>query len=263
MKIRRDKQKSFKDWAISNEVLHSPFINKGEDSMEKQIFINNAPTNFWIEDTGRLRNQRTKRWLKGGINKGYHFYSLHFRGKQYIFYTHRLVAEYFIDNPDNLPIVQHIDNNRLNNLYTNLCWVSTEQHAQKVSQIIEKVPRPKRSYIDFNGIEMAQFRNSPYYLTRDGRVINVSKRIEVRPEITGNYLRFLGAYNLNNKHFLIHRAVWEAFNGIIPKGYDIDHVDGNPRNNALNNLELVTHKENIRRRNMDWTYVSDNFYHGE
>ena len=42
--------------------------------MEKQVILNEQLTNFWIEDTGRLYNSKTKRWLKGGINKGYHFY---------------------------------------------------------------------------------------------------------------------------------------------------------------------------------------------
>lgn len=233
--------------------------------MEKQIYINGCVTNFWIEDTGRLRNQRTKRWLKGAVNKGYHFYSLYFRGKQYIFYTHRLVAEYFLDNPNNLPIVQHIDNNRLNNIYTNLKWVSTEEHTEQVSSITTGLPRPSRNYIRLDEFEedMAQFRDSPYYATKNGKIINVSKKIEMHLEKTGNYLRFAGSYNLQGKHFLVHRAVWESFNGIIPEGYDIDHIDGNPTNNALDNLEMVTHKENIHRRNIDFSYVADNFYHGE
>ncbi len=50
--------------------------------MEKNIILNGEKTNFWLEDTGRLRNVRTGRWLKGGVNKGYHFYNLHFRGKK-------------------------------------------------------------------------------------------------------------------------------------------------------------------------------------
>lgn len=57
--------------------------------------------------------------------------------------------------------------------------------------------------------------------------------------------------------------VWEAFNGEIPEGYDIDHLDGNPKNNSLNNLEMVTHQENIKRRKMDYTYVVNNFYRGK
>lgn len=209
--------------------------------MEKRIYINGKKTPFWIEDTGRLRNEKTKRWLKGGVNKGYHFYSIYFKGKQYIYYTHRLVAEYFITNPSNYSIVQHIDNNRLNNIFTNLKWISQEEHNKRVGEITANQSRPSRQYVDFNGIEMKQFRNTPYYITKSGRIFNISKGIEIRPERTGNYLRFCPAYGLKGKHFLVHRAVWEVYNGNIPKGYDIDHIDNNPHNNSLDNLQMITH----------------------
>ncbi|MBQ3441621.1 MAG: HNH endonuclease [Selenomonadaceae bacterium] len=41
----------------------------------------------------------------------------------------------------------------------------------------------------------------------------------------------------------LHRAVWEFYNGEVPKGYEIHHVDFNPENNQLDNLQLVTEKE--------------------
>lgn len=235
--------------------------------MEKNIILDGEKTNFWLEDTGRLRNVRTGRWLKGGVNKGYHFYSLYFRGKQYVLYTHRAVAEYFIDNPDNLPIVHHKDGDKLNNIYTNLEWISVKDHNQTISKQKKQnnttSKGKNRQKIDLNELpEMAQFRNSPYYLTKDGRVINVSKKCELRLEKSGNYLRFTGAYNLNGKHFLVHRAVWEAFNSPIPEGYDIDHIDDNPKNNSLENLQAITHSENIKKRDMDYSYVVNNFYRG-
>lgn len=232
---------------------------------EKRIFINNEPTHFWIEDTGRLRNERTNRWLKGGINKGYHFYSLHFRGKQYVKYTHRTVAEYFLPNPNNLPIVHHKDGNKLNNMFTNLEWISIEDHQLTINKIRTGKQISSRTYIqnleDYG--EIAQFRQSPYYLTKTGKVLNLSKKIELKQEKTGNYFRFTGQYNLKGKHFLVHRAVWEAFNGAIPEGMDIDHIDNDPSNNCLNNLQCITHKENLKKREFDKTYLPNNFYRGE
>lgn len=43
----------------------------------------------------------------------------------------------------------------------------------------------------------------------------------------------------------VHRLVWAALRGPIPQGMEINHIDGNPGNNAVDNLELVTPAENI------------------
>lgn len=44
--------------------------------------------------------------------------------------VHRLVAEHFIPNPDNLPQIDHIDNDPLNNRAENLQWVTNRQNTQ-------------------------------------------------------------------------------------------------------------------------------------
>lgn len=41
-----------------------------------------------------------------------------------------------------------------------------------------------------------------------------------------------------------HRHIWRAFNGDIPEGMEIDHIDTNRGNNNLSNLRLVSKKEN-------------------
>lgn len=46
------------------------------------------------------------------------------------------------------------------------------------------------------------------------------------------------------KHLQVHRLVWEAFNGTIPDGMQVNHIDERPWNNAVWNLNLMTPKEN-------------------
>lgn len=41
---------------------------------------------------------------------------------------------------------------------------------------------------------------------------------------------------------------------------DVDHIDGNPQNNALSNLRLLSHQDNLKARKMDYSYASENFY---
>jgi hypothetical protein len=49
----------------------------------------------------------------------------------------------------------------------------------------------------------------------------------------------------NKRHSLVvHRIVWQAFHGKIENGLQINHIDGNKKNNRLENLELVTAQEN-------------------
>lgn len=42
----------------------------------------------------------------------------------------------------------------------------------------------------------------------------------------------------------LHRLVYEAFFGSIPKGFEIDHIDGSRQNCHVQNLRLSTHKAN-------------------
>lgn len=63
--------------------------------------------------------------LKKRIDKyGYERVMLYKHGKSKLKQVHRLVAEAFIDNPDNLPCVNHKDENKLNNNVDNLEFCS-------------------------------------------------------------------------------------------------------------------------------------------
>lgn len=45
----------------------------------------------------------------------------------------------------------------------------------------------------------------------------------------------------------VHRIIWEAVNGPIPLGLEIDHLNGRKGDNRISNLEAVTRSENVRR----------------
>lgn len=43
-----------------------------------------------------------------------------------------------------------------------------------------------------------------------------------------------------------HRVIWLSVHGPIRDGYVINHIDGNRRNNRLENLEAVTQRQNVQ-----------------
>lgn len=58
---------------------------------------------------------------------------------------------------------------------------------------------------------------------------------------------------INKKLLKAHRIIWEMFNGEIPDGKLIDHINGNRNDNRIENLRLVTFSQNClnnkKRRN--------------
>lgn len=67
--------------------------------------------------------------LKLGIRNKYKVINLHKNNIRKSFQVHRLVAEAFIPNPDNLAIVNHIDENPINNNVKNLEWCSQKHNV--------------------------------------------------------------------------------------------------------------------------------------
>ena len=95
--------------------------------MEKWADILNYKGKYQISNLGRVKALNYRRTKKEKIitlkkSKGYYQVSLWKNGKRKIFLVHRLVAQTFIPNPDNLPQVNHKDENKLNNCVNNLEW---------------------------------------------------------------------------------------------------------------------------------------------
>jgi hypothetical protein len=83
--------------------------------------------------------------------------------------------------------------------------------------------------IFFNGVFYVRYPNAK------GR----HQRVYFWPQDkTGKRLYGIGA---------LHRAIWENAHGPIPKGYMVHHIDHNPLNNALENLECVSRAEHAKR----------------
>ena len=84
-----------------------------------------------------------------------------------------------------------------------------------------------------------------YAITENGEVYSYksSKWLKLRKHRDG-YLVVHLRKDGKMYYKLVHRLVCETFIGEIPKGYEIDHIDTNRLNNNINNLRIVTRKEN-------------------
>lgn len=83
---------------------------------------------YEINELGQVRHN--SKILKPEIRSGYLSVNLCKNGKRTHKRIHRLVAETFIPNPDNLPIVNHKDGNKVNNQLENLEWCDNTYNSQ-------------------------------------------------------------------------------------------------------------------------------------
>lgn len=132
----------------------------------KTDIIENLPGEEWreiegyenlyqISNKGRVKslgrydlrgNLRKEKFLKIFKSRDYYQVRLRKFNRNKTYYVHRLVAINFISNPNNLPMVHHIDENKQNNCLDNLRWVTAKQnyHFSEELQIKAREKRIKK-----------------------------------------------------------------------------------------------------------------------
>lgn len=87
--------------------------------------------NYSVTRNGLVYAHHLGKYLKPYSNGlGYLAVKLRKNGKRKQYYVHRLVAITYLPNENNLPDVNHIDGNKLNNDVTNLEWVSKSENLK-------------------------------------------------------------------------------------------------------------------------------------
>lgn len=216
----------------------------------EKIIIDGEETSYLVYSDGRVLNQRSGMFLKGSIRDGYRYYQLTGHGWKKNFLAHRLVATAFLEKIEGKDYVHHIDGDKLNNSVDNLRWVASSENAQ---EIIRKVPRTNSHprYCYYNGKTVQDevwkdYRNTNYRVSNYGRLWNLSNNRILKPHSQENgYLYYSPKINGKTTKLLAHRAVYESFNGVVLTTEEqIEHIDGDRKNNCLNNLRLCATEEN-------------------
>lgn len=207
---------------------------------------------YLIYENGDVKNLNTNKMLKGSISEnGYRYYRLSLNNEKKMFYAHRLVAEHFLENPNNLPVVNHKDGNKLNNEVSNLEWVSysdNTQHAHTMGLVKQSNQAPILYTEDLEGEEWKQYLDfSNYLISNKGRVRNVVTNRLLKPSLTSGYLKVRLCKDGKTKDLLIHKmvyALWHDEPYLEGRVMIIDHIDANKTNNCIENLRKVSNSEN-------------------
>lgn len=98
---------------------------------------------YQVSNLGRLKSlERTVKGNNGGVyvkkekiltptinSRGYYHTCLRKDGRSITVYIHRIVAQAFLPNPDNLPLINHKDEDKTNNRVENLEWCSAKYNT--------------------------------------------------------------------------------------------------------------------------------------
>lgn len=144
------------------------------------VYSNNIYENFEVNEDGLIKNKKTDHIYKPSVSNhgGYLvvYLPLGKRGQVKCVRVHKAVAETFIPNPNNYPIVNHIDENKQNPRVDNLEWTTCKGNIQAHLKVCSK----RTSYFNNRKLSMADVNTiktfRPYFSINSlAKMFGVSK----------------------------------------------------------------------------------------
>lgn len=226
-----------------NELPANIILNYKMSDIIWKIIINYD--NYSVSNQGDIKNNTTNRILKYYVRNGYNSISLSNKNIKKTFNIHTIVAEHFLQKPlSNNYVVNHKDENKLNNHINNLEYITYKENT-----LYSMTSRRTKNIKPYNINDFIPIPNyNDYLISKSGDIysknINRLSCITILPN--GYHKIKLKSDTGSYKDLYIHVLVAITYLSHIPKkGYVINHKDGNKGNNNLDNLEIITHKQNM------------------
>ena len=109
---------------------------------------------YAVTSCGRVWSYKRQKFLTPSTNeKGYLYVSLYKNGEHKRCRIHRLIAEAYLPNPNNLPQINHKDENKANNCLQNLEWCNAKYNTNYGTGIERAANSRKKPILqyDLNG----------------------------------------------------------------------------------------------------------------
>lgn len=150
-------------------------------------------TRFITRSDGKTYLKKRKQLKSFVTNKGYEYVMLNdFNSKQHLKTVHRLVAQAFVDNPGNLAVVNHKDENKLNNAATNLEWC-TQSYNMTYNQVNRRVSSKLKGRQAHNAVRVIDESTGVIYSSKQQCAKECKLRWNVLNDmITGKLYEFKG-----------------------------------------------------------------------
>lgn len=104
---------------------------------------------YEVSNKGNVRNVRRNKLLRLQKNQGYIRVGLSKNGIKTWLRVHRLVAQAFLPNPDNLPQINHKDEDKTNNSVDNLEWCTAKYNNTYGTRIEKSInTKIKNGYVN-------------------------------------------------------------------------------------------------------------------
>ena len=144
---------------------------------------------YEVSNFGRVRSLRRNKILKlKNEVDGYIRVTLCNGGTEKLYQVHRLVAQAFIPNPDNLPQINHKDEVKSNNIVTNLEWC-TVHYNNTYGTRLQRVRETGLKNGTISGIDISE-RRKKYYQEHKEWFKNYKKEWnKLHPEKAREYLK--------------------------------------------------------------------------